>query len=238
MWFDILKERVGSKVQQEMSALADKVPIPKMDKDFDFKKDYTYDEFVPLLEFGSGVEYELERVLKRFMSEKYRYENMSESDRKALRRRGELPKPFTLEEVKDKILFRFDSENFDLKEENGKTIISVPTYKQEVDTPKSNALDELYSGKKQTANQPKKPKWYTDYRSDFAEDPDGYDGSTKYSDLEDTLTYISLDKFWWGLGKDRKGFHTPRKYEKHPQYGNLRAAEARNKKVYRREDLK
>ena len=235
MWFNILKERVGSKVQQEMAALADKVPIPKMDKDFDFKKDYTYDEFVPLLEFGSNVEYELERILKRFMSEKYRYENMSESDRKTLRRRGELPKPFTLEEVKDNILFRFDSESFDFKEENGKTIINVPTFKQKVDTPKTNALDELYSDKRQTVNQPKKPKWYTDYRSDFAEDPDGYEGATE---LGDELTYISLDEFWWGLGKARKGFHTPKEYEKHPQYGNLRAAEARDKKVYRREDLK
>ena len=235
MWFNILKERVGSKVQQEMSALAGKVPIPKMDKDFDFKKDYTYDEFVPLLEFGSNVEYELEKVLKRFMSEKYRNENWTEADRKAFRRRGEMPKPFTLEEVKDKILFRFDSESFYAKEENGKTIINIPTFKQKVDTPKTNALDELYSDKRQTVNQPKKPKWYTDYRSEFAEDPDGYDGATEFGD---ELTYIDLDKFWWGLGKDRKGFYTPREYEKHPQYGNLRAAEARNKKVYRREDLK
>ena len=36
---------------------------------------------------------------KYFMSEEYRNENWTEADRKAFRRRGEMPKPFTLEEV-------------------------------------------------------------------------------------------------------------------------------------------
>tara|TARA_R100001463_G_scaffold1194_6_gene5255 strand:+ start:3671 stop:4372 length:702 start_codon:yes stop_codon:yes gene_type:complete len=233
MWFDILKERVGSKVQQEMSALADKVPIPNMDKDFDFKKEYTYDELIPLLEFGSSVEYDLDKVLKEFMSEKYRYENMSESDRKALRRRGEMPKPFTLEEVKDKILFRLDGGDFDIKEENGKTIINVPTFKEDVDNLKTNALDELYAGKKQTANQPKKPKWYTDYRAEDVIDPDVYTERKKK-----TMAENFLGRLMAGLRKERRGFHTPSKNKLHPQYGRLRELEARNKKVHRREDLK
>jgi len=237
MWFDILKVRVGSKVQQEMSTLADKVPIPKMDKDFDFKKEYTYDEFIPLLEFGSSVEYDLEKVLKEFMSEKYRNENWTEADRKAFRRRGEMPKPFTLEEVKDRILFRFDTESFGVKEENGKTIINVPTFKEDVDNLETNALDELYSGKKQTANQPKKPKWYTDYRARTAKDPDGYISE----EMRDNSPHINLARVLDGLSKlpkERKGFHTPSKNKLHPQYGRLRELEARNKKVHRREDLK
>tara|TARA_R110002012_G_scaffold282928_1_gene472817 strand:+ start:621 stop:1322 length:702 start_codon:yes stop_codon:yes gene_type:complete len=233
MWFDILKVRVGSKVQQEMSALADKVPIPKFDKDFDLKKEYTYDELIPLLEFGSNVEYQLEKILKRFMSEKYRNENWTQEDRKAFRRRGEMPKPFTLEEVKDKILFRLDGGDFNVKEENGKTIINVPTFKEDVDNLKTNALDELYADKKQTANQPKKPKWYTEYRAEDTIDPDVYDERKTKSMAENFLGRLMA-----GLREERRGFHTPSKNKLHPQYGRFRELEARDKKVYRREDLK
>lgn len=199
-WKDILKARVPSKRGREMQALArrtDKYGIPIYGKrfrfpkfeEFSFKKNYTFDEFYPLLD--NNDQRKIMRLLNGahgLMSETYRQSVMTEKERTALRRRGELPKPFTLDEIKDRISFYVGKEVFEPRFETsrGRLTIRLPLSRTNQEEVVSNALDKLYAkfkeNKKHLSKKKLGEKWYQEYRRGGENPLPDYDATEEEKD--------------------------------------------------------
>ena len=169
-WREILKARVPSKRGREARELARRIPIPEF-KEFDFKKEYSFDEFYPLLD--NDDQRKIMRMLKGahgLMSESYRLSVMTEKDKKALRRREEMPKPFTLDEIKDRISFKLieNGREPQFSSSMGRLTIKLPLSKSNQEEVVSNALDELYAkfrkNEKQLSRKELGEKWYQEHR--------------------------------------------------------------------------
>lgn len=197
---DILKARVPSKRAREMQRLArmgnrqgfsiygQPFRFPTFEE-FSFKKEYTFDEFYPLLD--NDDQRKIMRTLKGMhglMSDAYRQSVMTEKDRKAFRRRGELPKPFTLDEIKDRISFYVgedvDEPRFDTSK--GRLSIRLPLRRKNQEEVVSRALDELYAkfgeNKKQFSKKELGEKWYQEYRRGGENPRPDYDATEEEKD--------------------------------------------------------
>lgn len=181
-WQDILKIRQPSKTHKEMVRLRNKFDQQQSEKnkfDFSFKKTYTYDEFYNLVDVD--IRRRLERLASHgrgLLSQEYRLMNMDKREKRQFMSGKNTPKPFTVEDVKDRIVINLVEGSFlsdpSATTEGGKLKIKLPYTKKDFSEETSNALDELYSQFGENVKQNKQKKWYQEFRR-------GYEASISYA---------------------------------------------------------
>jgi hypothetical protein len=175
MWFDILKirkpgpeAREGARLRNEFEFSIDPVP------DFSFKGTYTYDELANLID--SDIMNKLERLLKKgrnLLSQEYRLLVASTREKRDFAQSGKMPDPFTMEDIKDKIVIKFVNDPIGKQEPSYKysdrqILITLPVSKRtqfdDSERALGSAIDKLYRKFVNNNKQKKSLKWYQEYR--------------------------------------------------------------------------
>ena len=175
MWFNILKIRQEGPEAREGRRLRERFEASiKPTPEFSFKGTYTYDELANLID--NNIMNKLERLLKKgknLLSQEYRLLVASKREKRDLMQSGKIPDPFTMEDIKDKIVIKFIDDSVGKQEPsyeytNSQILIKLPISKrvQFDDSEKAlgNALDKLYTKFKNNNKQKKPLKWYQEHR--------------------------------------------------------------------------